>query len=252
MKSITEKEFYTHNIVKLEGASLFGEEVEWFEEAEFNLLGLILKDKIDKDWVYVILAKQSNSEYRAIEVEASIQTKTNAINKIKNKFKELVSTGEFREVLYKGEYLSIEKANILITDIDQEVKKFLKLHPEKLYDLSPRKFEELVASILEDFGYDVTLTQATRDGGSDIIARVKSSITSFLILVECKRYSPDRKVDVGIIRKVAGVHSLKQPSKSIIVTTSTFTKDAIKEAYSLNEKIDLKDYEDLKKWLIKY
>ncbi|WP_332023252.1 restriction endonuclease, partial [Kaistella sp.] len=118
--------------------------------------------------------------------------------------------------------------------------------------LTPRKFEELVASILEDLGFDVTLTKQTRDGGSDIIASIRNAVTSFLILVECKKYSPENKVDVGIIREVVGVQTFKNPSKSIIVTTSRFTKDAIKEASQMKDKLDLKDYDNLKEWLSKY
>ncbi len=79
-----------------------------------------------------------------------------------------------------------------------------------------------------------------------------NAVTSFLILVECKKYSPENKVDVGIIREVVGVQTFKNPSKSIIVTTSTFTKDAIKEASQLKDKLDLKDYNNLKDWLSKY
>jgi len=119
------------------------------------------------------------------------------------------------------------------------------------YD-QPRKFEELIASILEDFGFDINLTKATRDGGSDIIARIKNSVCSFLTLVECKRYAPDNKVGVGIVREVIGVHSIKQASKSIIVTTSFFSKDAQEVAKKMENQIDLKDFEDLKIWLNQY
>lgn len=249
---ISEDEFYSYNIIKNPMGSMLGSEIKWFEETENNLLATIIKDKIDNDWAYVLLAEHDNGEYRAIEVEASFENKEIAELKLKDKINDLIEKGEFQEELYKSDLIEIEKPNLIITDINEEVKKYLKNHPEKLYDLSPRKFEELVASILEDMGLEVTLTQATRDGGTDIIAMVKSSITSFLILVECKRYSPEHKVNVGIIREVAGVHSLKEPAKSIIVTTSTFTKDAIKEASLHKEKIELKDYLNLKEWLSKY
>jgi HJR/Mrr/RecB family endonuclease len=252
IKSITEKEFYSNNIVKLEGASMFGQEIKWFKESDNNLLGILIADKIDKDWVYIILAKETNGEYRAVEVEASLLTESFAENQLILKLEELVEKGEYKEILYSDKETSEAKSSLIITDINEEVKKYLKKYPEKLYELNPRKFEELVASILEDMGLDVTLTQATRDGGSDIIARLKISITTFLMLVECKRYSPDNKVNVRNIREVAGVHSLKEPSKSIIVTTSFFTKDAVKEASQHKGKIELKDYNNLKEWLKTY
>ncbi|WP_327019372.1 restriction endonuclease [Croceibacter atlanticus] len=253
IKRISEKEFYDYNVIKNPMASVLGNEVSWFSEKENNLLATIINDRIDNDWGYVILLKEPNGEYRATEVEASLDTKEIAETKVLEKLEELVQSGKYVEELYEDDNEIVESTqNVIITDINEEVKKYFKKHPEKLYDLSPRKFEELVASILEDMGLDIQLTKATRDGGTDIIASVKNALTSLLILVECKRYAPDNKVGVDIIRNVAGVHTLKNPAKSIIVTTSTFTKDAKEIAKELETRIDLKDYEDLKIWLNKY
>jgi HJR/Mrr/RecB family endonuclease len=255
IKEISENKFYSYNVQKSPMASMIGEEVEWFQDEENNLLGTVIQDKIDKDWGYVLMAKESDGKFRAIEVNASLESTDAAETELLNKMAELAHSGEFKEELYK-EPTPIseidEPTTITITNIDEEVKNYLKKHPEKLYDLSPRKFEELVASILEDLGFDVKLTQETRDGGTDIIARIKNSVTSFLVLVECKKYSPENKVGVGIIRQVAGVHSLREPSKSIIVTTSFFTEDAQKWASQYKEKLELKDYNNLKEWLKKY
>jgi HJR/Mrr/RecB family endonuclease len=70
--------------------------------------------------------------------------------------------------------------------------------------------------------------------------------------VECKKYSPSNKVCVRIIREVAGVHFIRKPSKSIIVTTSYFTTEAIKEARLIENELDLKDFNGIKEWLDKY
>ena len=147
---------------------------------------------------------------------------------------------------------SLNESNAIVHNIDDEVKKYFKKNPDKLYDLDPRKFEELIASIFKDFGFDVELTKATRDGGRDIIASIRNAVTNFLAYVECKKYAADNKIGVGIIRNVAGVHYMRKPSKSIIVTTSYFTKDAIKEARSLENQLDLKDFNSIKEWLKKY
>ena len=45
----------------------------------------------------------------------------------------------------------------------------LKQKPSNLRNLSPREFEELLADILRDLGWDVELTKQTRDGGADIL-----------------------------------------------------------------------------------
>lgn len=250
---ITEEEFYNYEVIKHPMASILGKEVNWFSENENNLLATIINDKIDNDWGYVIILKQPNNEYRAEQVEMSFETREIAESKVLRKLEELIASGEYVEKLYEdNNEIKEQKQNIIITDINEEVKKYFKRHPEKLYDLSPRKFEELVASILEDMGLDVQLTKSTRDGGSDIIASIRNALTDVLILVECKRYAPDNKVGVGIIRNVIGVHTLRNPAKSIVITTSTFTKDALKEAEKLEAKVELKDYYDLKGWLNKY
>lgn len=253
IKRISEEEFYDYNVIKNPMASVLGNEVSWFSEKGNNLLATIINDRIDDDWAYVILLKEPNGEYRATEVDTSFETKEIAESKVLEKLEELVLSGRYVEKLYEDDN-EIEEStqHIIITDINEEVKKYFKKHPEKLYDLTPRKFEELVASILEDMGLDIQLTKATRDGGTDIIASVKNALTSLLIFVECKRYAPDNKVGVDIIRNVAGVHTLKNPAKSIIITTSTFTKDAKEIAKELETKMDLKDYDDLKIWLNKY
>ena len=146
----------------------------------------------------------------------------------------------------------LNDSNILVRKIDDEIKKYFKKYPHKLYDLTPRKFEELIASIFEDFGFDIELTKATRDGGRDIIASIRNAVTSFLIYVECKKYAANKPIGVGIIRSVAGIHHIRQPSKSIIVTTSYFTRGAIKEAHHLENQLDLKDFNSIKEWLKKY
>ena len=44
----------------------------------------------------------------------------------------------------------------------------LRQRPDSIYELPPRKFEELLAELLTDRGWEVELTPATRDGGKDI------------------------------------------------------------------------------------
>lgn len=250
---LTEDEFHGCEIDSSAMAGVMGDEKNWFEETETGLLGTIILDSYDLDWTFVILALDQDEQYRAIDIAVSIETQGRAENALFDRLNQLAASGEFVEELYteeKTEEHSNEK--ISIVSIDEQVKQYFKKHPDKLYELHPRKFEELVTAILKDMGLDVELTQATRDGGADIIAHLKNELTSLLILIECKRYSPENKVGVGIIRQVAGIHEIRKAAKSIIITTSTFTKNAIEEANAIKEKIDLKDYQDLKQWLQRY
>ena len=119
-------------------------------------------------------------------------------------------------------------------------------------NISSRKFEELIADIMHDFGFQVELTKATRDGGRDIVAFIRNSVTSYLTFIECKHYSQNNPVGVSVIRNIVGVQQIYGANKSLIVTSSYFTKDAINERMKVENSLDLKDHEDIKKWLAKY
>jgi CheY-like chemotaxis protein len=158
------------------------------------------------------------------------------------------------ELLYEhtGEEPKQDRYLTVVVDVHTEIKKYLSLHPKRLYDLSPRRFEELVASILQDMGLDVQLTKATRDGGVDIYAYVRHEISDFIMLVECKRWAPDNPVGIDVIQRLYGIQQTQQANKSLIVTTSYFTDPAKREAALHNDLIDLKDYNSLKQWLRRY
>lgn len=251
LKEISQKEFEKYNFTKHPTLIGIAEETRWFSEDEANIIGTILIDKIDKDWSYVIMAKEDDGEYRFADGKVSIDSEDLVSEELLDKMGVYAKNDKIEKELYNSTLFDT-KSSIIVTDINDEIKKFFKKYPEKLYDINHRKFEELIASILEDLGFDVQLTQATRDGGRDIIANIKNAVTDFLAYIECKRYSPDKTIGVGIIRQVSGVHYLRKPSKSIIVTTSFFTKDAKEEAKLIENQLGLKDFDNIKCWLEKY
>tara|TARA_R110002050_G_scaffold9504_1_gene32916 strand:+ start:55702 stop:56457 length:756 start_codon:yes stop_codon:yes gene_type:complete len=246
---ISREEFDSLNLERMG----FFPEKSWFKSDEIDIAGTVIRDPIDKDWSYVIVAKEEDGIYRYINGEVSLPTQDEAEAKIYSYMQSLNEKGSYQEELYsEPELAPSADAQLVITTIDDQIKTYFKKNPEKMYDLSPRKFEELVADILKDMGFDVELTQATRDGGRDIIAHVKNSVCSYLTHIECKKYAPDNKVGVGIIREVMGVHHLRQATKSIIVTTGFFSKDAVKEAGMVENHLALKDFNSLKEWLERY
>ncbi|WP_417355370.1 restriction endonuclease [Flavobacterium sp.] len=253
IREITEYEFTQFNVAKDGPIGIFASEEQWFADSENKILGIILKDKIDKDWSYVILGIDEDDTYRAIDVKVSEESIESVQKKLINSMSILtVENGEAKETIFEFDDIIDDSKKLVVTDIDDEIKKYFKKYPEKLYDLSPRKFEELIASIMEDMGFSVELTQATRDGGRDIIANIKTKIWNFLAHIECKKYDPNNKVGVGIIREVVGVHHLRKATKSMIVTTSFFSKDAEKEAEMAENILDLKNYNDIRDWLKDY
>lgn len=115
---------------------------------------------------------------------------------------------------------------------------------ERVKLMSPREFEEFVGDLFEKMGYKVKLTQKTRDGGRDIIV-TKADPFPFTLIVECKHWGENHNVDVSVVRSVYGVQVAEQANKSVIVTSSKFTRDARKFAESQKEMMTLWDMDDL-------
>ena len=114
-----------------------------------------------------------------------------------------------------------------------------------IYDITPREFELLVAEVFERYGYSVRVTKETRDGGCDIIATQCLNGIPFMIIIECKHYSRKNKVDIKLVRELYATQTDKKANKSILVTSSFFTRDAKKYAEEHNTLITLIDIENL-------
>jgi len=123
-------------------------------------------------------------------------------------------------------------------------------NPMDLLSMSPRRFEEFVAGIWESFGYQVELTARTRDQGRDVIA-IRNAEAHLRFLIECKRYSPDNKVGIGIVRSLYGVVRDENATKGILATTSTFTKDAKKFFDRHIWELEGHDFQNILDWLKK-
>lgn len=116
---------------------------------------------------------------------------------------------------------------------------------EDIYMLSSRQFEELVAEVFIRQGYSIEVTPATRDGGCDIIATRNIGGLPFMLLIECKCYVRNSHVGVQLVRSLLGVQTDRKANKAVLVTTSSFSKDAKKLAERQQYLISLVDYENL-------
>lgn len=114
-----------------------------------------------------------------------------------------------------------------------------------MYELSSSEFEELICELFDKKGYNVKLTQKTRDGGKDILVVENNFLGNFLIYVECKKHRPDRPIGVDLIRQFYGVISMDNATAGLLITTSYFTKDAVKLNEPFRHRISLVDYTKL-------
>lgn len=139
-----------------------------------------------------------------------------------------------------------------IISAQEELVLKLKNQPESLFSISPRNFEEALAEILEDLGFEVELTKATRDGGKDILAYLDTPIGKRLCLVDAKRYRKTRKVGVDLVRTLYGTLCHYQANSAMLVTTSSFTKDARAFQQKHSYQLELRDFSDIVEWLQNY
>lgn len=158
-------------------------------------------------------------------------------------------------ILYQARHIDDEsKLRNEFGIVNQEVLNFLRKNPHKFYQLHPRNFEDVIAEIWKNMGYSVKLTPASRDGGVDIYAVETKKKEIILYTIECKKYKKSSPVGVKIVREIYGVSRFEAIRKNIktvgvIVTTSSYTKDACDFQRVVKSQLHLKDYNDLIKWL---
>jgi HJR/Mrr/RecB family endonuclease len=146
-----------------------------------------------------------------------------------------------------GDPISVDQLKKSVAQIILEAE-----HNRSLIEsIDPREFEMFVADIFRKNGFSVELTKQTRDGGKDVVA-VKSTMgMQSKYLIECKRHKESNKVSVDVVRSLFGVQSEQGATNSVVVTTSSFTRDAIQ--FTTNPqtewKMTLFDYDDLLSWV---
>ncbi|MBN9336083.1 restriction endonuclease [Devosia sp.] len=146
-----------------------------------------------------------------------------------------------------------EKA--IISDVrfvSDQLFKMVSGDPNLVYALTPREFEEFSAELFQRQGYSVTMTPQTRDGGKDLYLARSDGLGSFLYIVECKRYAPDRAVGVGVVRELFGVAQHERLTAAMTLTTSHFSEEAREFAAEVQYQLNLKDFVDLKLLLAPY
>lgn len=107
----------------------------------------------------------------------------------------------------------------------EETKRYLERQPEARFTLSPKRFEEVVASVYRDLGYHVRITGQRGDGGIDVILDGPQDTQ---IGVQVKQWRG--RIQAEEIRSLCGALFLHGMPKGIFVTTSNFTKGAASTA----------------------
>jgi restriction system protein len=159
---------------------------------------------------------------------------------------------DIRDISLQERRQLIAIAKPIIVTANQAMVERLKKAPDDVFRLSSREYERMVAELLQDMGYEVELTPATRDGGKDILASLQTPAGDLLLLVEAKRYREDRKVGVELVRTLYGTLHDYQANSAMLVTTSSFSNDARTFQQRHKYQLSLKDYTDVAEWIQRY
>ncbi|HYM61066.1 MAG TPA: restriction endonuclease [Thermoanaerobaculia bacterium] len=106
-----------------------------------------------------------------------------------------------------------------------------------IMDLTPFEFEHLVGNLFSHMGLDTRQTQASRDGGVDVVAFDTRPVVGGKVVIQAKRYR--NTVGVAAVRDLYGTMINEGANKGILVSTSGYGADAFK--FAKDKPIELID-----------
>lgn len=122
-----------------------------------------------------------------------------------------------------------------------------------LSEMDWKKFEKLIATLLEKEGWIVELTRGSKDGGIDVIANFNDPIIGKVNSIwQAKKYSPSNKVGLSHVRELSAIQNENRASKAIMVTTSNLTKGALSWIRRDEYRLGYKEKSDVENWVKKY
>jgi len=166
---------------------------------------------------------------------------------IKNKAEKIITIiGSVVTVYVSG--LAKEISTNAVKKIIKEIENLLKVPIESIEDIDQqldavdqmtgREFEEFLAKIFKQLGYQVMLTKASVDYGADLVIQ-KEGIKA---VVQAKR--KQGSVGIDAVQQVVAAIAYYNANLGMVITNSKFTENAKNLAAS--NQIELWDREDLK------
>jgi restriction system protein len=122
-------------------------------------------------------------------------------------------------------------------------------HPDEVRNLTRRQFQEFSAALLERKGLRVTLGAVGADGGVDVRAERDGEFGPELILVQAKHPNPGNKVTLETIKLLHYQVVTENATRGLVMTDSSFTRDALKQIESCRYQMEGADGERIRQWL---
>ena len=132
--------------------------------------------------------------------------------------------------------------------LDEELYSYFRGTPDALGNLHWRDFETIIAALMESQGYQVELGPGSGDGGVDVRLLQRDPIGDVMTLVQVKRYRGHRRIHLEAVQALHGAVAADGASKSMFVTTSTYSPSAQSFAARRNVPMTLHTTKDVQEW----
>jgi hypothetical protein len=134
--------------------------------------------------------------------------------------------------------------------IDQRFIDYLQAQPEDLSRMHWRQFEYLVGEFFRRNGYNVNVTPPSADGGVDVRAvKEVGMVGPELILIQAKRFSDDRRVDVETVKALWSDVDEAAATRGVIATTSALAPSARAYCEARLYRLTAAERPTVEKWL---
>lgn len=125
--------------------------------------------------------------------------------------------------------------------------------PHVLDGLNDRQFEEMMATLFHDLGFEeVELTPPRKDGGRDIVMSRTCSRTRLkeVYLAECKHWLHGRKVTYRWALSLLNIVENEKACGGILIAPNGFGPKLLEQELSLEQKgLKLRDKVHIQRWL---
>jgi hypothetical protein len=214
----------------------------------------IMIDEYTGIWVETTIANRMHEIHRAIarcrQNRAFMQTNEMASLQDTDWLQELATQTRRRVILSNGDCIQPQPVGTL-QRFSQRVLSWLAESQSNLAELNEESFECLIATLIDRMGYHVKRVGNTyrKDGGVDIVAWPESGMP-YLLAIQVKYHRGQTKTSVDAVRNFLGaLHTNPQFSFGLLVTNTSFTKDAIACADKVQNKVRLRHGNDVHRWL---
>ena len=203
--------------------------------------------KDDQDATITLNFLLQYDEYRKYREQLKVKAKARAIKK-EQADQETFDDKDLEQEDLESPEETVEEARSAIEKINTRLEEKIKA---VTLEVSPTRFEEIVIDLLIAMGYGTgEALGKVRDGGIDGVIN-QDTLGVEKIYIQAKRFDKG-KVSAPVVRSFCGALDARGVNKGILVTTSSFTSEAKKEAQNMKKNIILIDGGKLAELMVKH